>query len=92
MEDYLILREEKRILFQDTLELAKNIYEISCVGGLLHIVLDDGNLKNWHIESCIKDIESSDDEYKNLYLQCAKNLLKMTPTQRIKLYQSKFRV
>lgn len=50
MENYLIIKEEKRKLFQETLELAKEIYKKNCVGGLLHIVLDDGNLENGHIK------------------------------------------
>lgn len=88
MEVYLIEREEKRKLFNETLELANKIYEINNVGGLLHIVLDDGNLKNNHIESCIEYIKLSDDNNKDHYLKCANNILKMSQTQRLKLYSS----
>lgn len=91
MDQYLIDRAEKHKLFAKTLELSRKIYDKNCVGGLLHIVLDDGNLKNNHIESCIEDIENSNSEDKELYLKCAINLLKMTPTQRIKLYKSSYR-
>lgn len=88
MENYLIIKEEKHKLFQETLELVKEIYKINCVGGLLHIVLDDGNLKNSHIEYCIELIKTSEDIDKALYLKCAENILKMTSTQRNKLYKS----
>lgn len=85
------IKEEKKRLFDETYDLAKKIYSKNSVGGLLHIVLDDGNLKNSHIEWCINEIKSSNDDDKDLYLQCAYNLLKMTPTQRLKLYMSGYR-
>ena len=88
MEDYLIVRKEKQKLFQETLELAGKIYKTNSIGGLLHIVLDDGNLKNHHIEWCIEEIKFYKGKDKDLYLKCAINLLKMTLTQRFKLYKS----
>ncbi|MCK9308825.1 MAG: hypothetical protein M0P99_00960 [Candidatus Cloacimonetes bacterium] len=86
MEDYLVQRKEKNILFKDTLELVDRIYQKNSTGGLLHIVLDDGNLKDSHIKYCIEEIEASDDEYKDIYLKCANNLLKMTFSQRRKIH------
>lgn len=88
MEDYISVQNAKHKLFSETLELAKEIYKDNCVGGLLHIVLYDGNLDNSSIECCINCINKDDGENKELYLKCANNLLKMTPTQRLKLYRS----
>lgn len=88
MEDYLLHRKEKAELFDETLKLKREIYDAYPVGGALHIVLDDGNLKNWCIESCIEDINRLNRD-KELFLKCANNLLKMTMRQRIKIYKSR---
>lgn len=86
------IKEEKTRLFNDTYNLVKEIYKRNNVGGLLHIVLDDGNLKDCHIKWCIDEIKSSNSDDKELYLQCAHNLLKMTPMQRLKLYRADYSV
>lgn len=50
--------------------------------GSLHIVLDDGNIEDKHIEFCIKNaVERKDGEGAEL----AKLLLAFTKTQRIKI-------
>lgn len=87
MEEYILKQKEKHELFQETLILKREIYKKYPVGGILHIVLDDGNLKNHHIEYCIEEIEKSEED-KELFLKCANNLLKMTQTQRLKLYKA----
>jgi len=87
MEDYILKQKEKYQLFQETLMLKHKIYEKYPIGGTLHIVLDNGNLKNSHIEWCIGEIEQLEED-KDLFLKCANNLLKMTQTQRLKLYKA----
>lgn len=87
MEDYILKQKEKHELFQETLILKRKIYEKYPVGGILHIVLDDDNLKNHHIEYWIREIKQLEKD-KELFLQCANNLLKMTQTQRLKLYKA----
>jgi hypothetical protein len=88
MEKYILEISEKRKLFEETLQLTKTIYEKDATGGYLHIVLEDGNLKNKHIIWCIDNIIVSDDSLKDVYLKCALNMLKMTSTQRKKLYNT----
>jgi hypothetical protein len=85
--NYTLLQKEKHELFQETLNLKRKIYEKYPVGGALHIVLDDGNLKNYNIEYCLGVIEELEED-KELFLKCANNLLKMTQTQRLKLYRA----
>lgn len=46
-------KEEIPPRYVDCLELIDSIYDISCVGGLMHIVTDDENLEDHHIEFCI---------------------------------------
>lgn len=68
------------------LPIAKAYYSMpdNGAGGNLHIVLDDGNLKNSSIEACLKQcIEENDAEGEVL----AKILLSMSMTQRKKLYK-----
>ena len=87
MEDYILIQKEKHQLYEETLKLKREIYKKYPVGGVLHIVLDDGNLKNSNIEWCIGEIEQLEED-KELFLKCANNLLKMTQTQRLKLYKA----
>lgn len=83
------MHEEKNRLFDETLVIAKQVYNINGVGGPLHIVLDDGNLKDIHIMSCIEYIQAMEDgSGKEIFLQCANNLLLMTISQRLKLYRA----
>lgn len=88
IEDYLLQRKEKEELFKETLKLKKEIYYSYPIGGALHIVLDDGNLRNCYIESCIEDINKLNRD-KELFMKCANNLLKMSMRQRIKLYKAR---
>jgi adenine-specific DNA methylase len=52
------------------------------VGGKLHIVLDDENIEDNHIEFCL---EQAIREKDNLGIEVAETLLKMSKTQRLKL-------
>lgn len=66
-------------LKKDLKDLIEAIYEISCVGGALHIVLDDGNLKDKDIQWCIDNsIKKCDNIVERvLCLECAKLLLSL---------------
>lgn len=44
--------------------LIEAVYDWNCVGGTLHIVLDDWNLEKSHIDWCLKQPEITDDERK----------------------------
>ena len=66
--------KEFKIELQDFISA---IYELSAVGGVLHIVLDDGNLSNKDIEWCM---DKNNEETKNyvermIYHRCAELLL-----------------
>lgn len=52
-------------------------------GGNLHIVLDDGNVKDSNVQFCLNQAEENGD-VKGVEL--AKILLQMSKTQRLKLY------
>lgn len=40
---------------QDAAKLIARVYEFSCVGGNAHIVLDDWNLEDHHVDWCLSD-------------------------------------
>ena len=75
--------DKKRIDENRAVELALKIYAHpnGCAGGPLHIVLDDGNFEDQHIQWCIDHIEDYDcdlsEELKNLCIECAELLLSM---------------
>ena len=52
-------------------------------GGTLHIVLDDGNLEDGHIEFCLEEATRNNDTQA---VFIARMLLNMSMTQRRKLY------
>ena len=84
MTEYTLKQKEKKRLYEETLQLKRDIYKKYGVGGALHIVLEDVNVEDHHIEWCLKEIEQLPED-KELFLKCANNLLKMTKTQRKKL-------
>lgn len=69
----------KKELVQETCDLIREIYKRNCVGGALHIVLDDGNTDShfihWCLSNSIRAIE--DDDERMLYVKCACNLLEI---------------
>ena len=70
---------------KEVLQLAKEYYakDGNGVGGNLHIVLDDGNIKDHHVEFCIKRaLDDGDTDGVTL----GKEILKLSATQRKKLY------
>lgn len=69
----------------EVLPLAKAFYEDNPVGGVLHIVLDDGNLHDEHIRFCLTEARKEND---TRAIELAELLLRMTMTQRRKVYAS----
>lgn len=60
-----------------------------CSGGLLHIVLDDGNLEDHHIQHCIdccKKEENKDRNDRYICLEIATKMLKMSQHERNLVY------
>ena len=72
-------------LKEETIKLICEIYTKYPSGGALHIVLDDDNVENNHIEWCLKESipnpEFCRTEDVALMTKCAENLLKI-PTER----------
>jgi hypothetical protein len=68
-------------------EMIIAIYKLHSSGGALHIVLDDENVENENIKWCINNSIKELKENKQLYLDCANNLLKMSKKQRYKVIQ-----
>ena len=66
----------------DVVPLFAAFYQMFPTWGVLHIVLDDGNVENHFIESCIAQAEETGDEVGALL---GRTLLKMSKTQRLKL-------
>lgn len=69
-------------------ELIAIIYEnYNCVGGALHLVIDNHNLDdddiNWCINNSISNIK--DNKERQIYLECAKLLLKLSYSSRCRL-------
>ena len=74
----------------EVVPLCKAYYakEGNSVGGSLHIVLEDGNVENHWVQSCREwAVEAGDDDGVAL----ADILLKMSKTQRMKLYMGHWR-
>ena len=86
---------DKYMIKQRILELVNIIYsEYNNAGGYLHIVLDDGNIESEIIEWCIKDCISKieDVKEKEVYLECAELLLKLSYSSRKRLLSRKTQI
>jgi hypothetical protein len=79
----LIHREQKPTV-PEVMELVWDYYEIPGVGcgGSLHIVLDDDNVEDHHVEFCQRYAEDHGDHEGELLAQI---LLRMSKTQRLKV-------
>lgn len=73
--------------------LCERVYEQSCVGGRLHIVLDDWNLEDGSLQFCMGDIEKGeageseygdpiDPETLAIERECCEALMAMTLEER----------
>jgi hypothetical protein len=79
---------DKYLIKQRIRELIDIIYdEYSCVGGALHIVLDDYNIESDHIQWCIDNSisELTNEEEKKIYTECAELLLQLSYSSRKRL-------
>lgn len=74
-------------LYQETIELIREIYKSHPTGGELHIVLDDYNVEDYHIQWCIDNPikECENLAAKELYLKCANNLLHIEEKDRVEV-------
>lgn len=63
------------------------VYRYSCVGSGLHIVLDDENIEDFHIEECLAESipEIADEKERRACERCAKLLLQIPVKQREKI-------
>jgi len=66
----------------EILELAAEYYQDYCTGGALHIVLDDGNIEDEHIEWCIKEAKIAGDKEA---VELGEALLTLTIKQRYEI-------
>lgn len=85
---YLEKEQSKNLdkTLQDIQELIHAIYEITSIGGPLHIVLDDFNLEDRDIVFCQKESipKEADIVVKTLCEKCAELLLKVPYEERVK--------
>ena len=72
-------------------KLVKTLYDDmgeSC-GGMLHIVLDDGNIEDWNLQWCIEYCnreENANRHDKNICLEIAHKMLNLSKEQRQLVY------
>jgi hypothetical protein len=74
---------------EDVVELIKELYKIEGAGGMLHIVVDDGNLEADHIQWCIdycNQEENANRQDKELCLKIAHKMLQMSYEKRVLAY------
>jgi hypothetical protein len=67
----------------EVLPLVRRIYERHCAGCCLHIVTDDGNIEQGHVDFCVQ--QAKDQQHADC-LAAAEMLAAMTETQRRKVY------
>lgn len=77
------MKMSKKLTTLEVERLVDLLYAKSAVGCCLHIVLDDGNVNDSHVEFCIK--YALEQKHNDCYA-LALILLTMSTTQRIKLY------
>lgn len=82
--------KNKTELYKTIRHQIEAIDNISPVGGLLHVVLDDYNVRDVDLNWCINYINNSNDPDKQLYLDCANNLLKLTEEERLYIITNNF--
>ena len=81
------MKNYSKITVAQLIEECKKYYAMpnNSMGGCLHIVLDDENIKDNHIKSCIDKAESEGDKEG---VKLGKLLLQASMTQRRKLVKS----
>lgn len=76
---------------EEICKLVKYLYDDlrEMCGGLLHIVLDDGNVEDGHIQWCIDYCnreENADRHDKDVCIEIAQRMLKLSYTERMLIY------
>lgn len=65
---------KKAVLERECIECIKMIYRQHAAGGLLHIVLDDGNTEDDYLEFCVQSVaravNSADGDPRDIWLHC----------------------
>jgi hypothetical protein len=69
----------------EVLPLVREYYAEHMAGGTLHIVLDDGNVDDSDVQFCLEYAQREGDE---AGVRLAAILLRMSKTQRLKLYRA----
>lgn len=86
--------EDKFLIKQRIRELINIIYnKYSCIGGELHLVLDNHNIEDYNIQWCLDNsiTEIENKEEKEVYFECAKLLLKLSYISRKRLLISGYK-
>lgn len=65
-----------------TIELIKQIYQKYPNGGALHIVLDDSNVEDRDILWCLRNSIVEQEEDRELFEECAIDLMKLCSNKR----------
>jgi len=74
--------------FDKCLELARAYYAAgNLAGGVLHIVLDDGNVEDAHIDFC-EELARDEAAQSKMALEIIALLRKMSMAERLRLYRS----
>jgi hypothetical protein len=68
---------------EEVRKLCDKYYYDNPSGGSLHIVLDDGNMGNHHLEFCLEEARKNDDPDA---VEIALKILDLTATERTKLF------
>lgn len=81
-------------IIEETIEIIKQIYKKYSTGGALHIVLDDGNTDDrdilWCLQNSIVNKEFCDKEDRQMFEQCAINLIKINEIRRKNVIKKAF--
>ena len=74
---------------EKVVSLIKELYKKEPAGGMLHIVVDDGNLEDEHIQWCIDYCNREENANRHDKLMCldiANRMLELTYEQRVLVY------
>ena len=73
----------------EIVSLIKELYKKEPAGGMLHIVVDDGNLEDEHLQWCIDYCNREENANRHDKLMCldiANRMLELTYEQRVLVY------
>lgn len=68
---------------QECIELIKMIYRHHAAGGCMHIVLDDDNTEDDHVDFCVRYIKETvdNDDWRNAWFHCIEMACAMLLTE-----------